>query len=116
MNVRAASVFAIVAALGGCSTVLPTPETIKFSGTGAEFAFEKKGCVLTNGRYTDLSGKGNSRPWMKFIAVTNGGQTVGEWMALCAAVVPNGTSSCEIVGPKKAYYECSNYDQFRLAK
>jgi hypothetical protein len=116
MHKRVASVLAILTALGGCAAVRPTSETIKFSGTGAEFAFEKRACVLTNGKYTDLSGKGNPRPWLKFIAVTNGGQTVGEWTAFCAAVVPGGTSSCDIVGPKKAYYECSNYDKFVLAK
>lgn len=103
-----------VALLAGCATMLPPEETFRFSGDKAEFTFVKSGCVLVRGKYTDRSGKGNTYPYVKFIAVSNSGETVGEWRASCSAVMPNGTSSCDISGPKKAYFECANYHKFSV--
>lgn len=114
MKLKFALAVAAVTILSGCAVLLPPAEVIKFSGTNADFSVVKTGCVLEPGRYTDTSGKGNSYPMVKFIAVTSGGQTVGQWTAFCEAVVPNGTSSCRIVGPKKAAFDCSNYDRYMV--
>lgn len=114
MKLKCAISVAVITALGGCAAMLPPPKTIRFSGEEAKFSFVKTGCVLDSGTYTDLSGKGKSRPMLKFIAVTSAGKTVGQWTAICEAVVPNGTSSCSILGPKKAYYQCDNYDEFMV--
>lgn len=114
MKLKCAIAVAVIAALGGCAAMLPPPETIRFSGENAKFSFVKTGCVLGSGTYTDLSGKGKSRPMLKFIAVTSAGQTVGQWTAFCEAVAPNGTSTCNISGPKKSYYQCDNYDEFMV--
>ena len=100
----------------GCAGMVPTPQVIRFTGQGGELAVEKVGCVIERGRYTDLSGKGNRFPFYKFIAVTNSGETVAQWFASCPAVVPNGTARCTISGPKKAYFECGNYDQFKISR
>lgn len=106
-------IFAAVA-LCGCAGMLPAERKIQFSGSWGEFVFVKTGCVLDDGKYTDRSGKGNRLPLIKFIALTEQGATVGQWYARCDAVVANGTSSCAISGPKKAYYECDNYKKFML--
>jgi hypothetical protein len=105
---------AIMATLGGCASMLPPEETHTFSNSRAKFTFVKSACVIDQGQYTDLTGKGNSHPMLKFIALTSSGATVGQWYALCEAVVPNGTSSCSISGPRKAYFECGNYDKFMM--
>jgi hypothetical protein len=108
------SVSLIIFNLAGCSSMLPPDETRTLSNSRAKFTFVKSACVLGSGQYTDLTGKGNSHPMFKFIALTNSGATVGQWYALCDAVMPNGTSSCAISGPKKAYFECGDYDKFMM--
>lgn len=115
MKLKCALAVAVVAILSGCAVLLPPATVINFTGTKGDFSVVKTGCVLESGRFTDKSGRGNPYPLVKFIAVTNSGQTVGQWTAICEAVVPNGTSNCRISGPKKAAFECSNYDQFMIA-
>lgn len=114
MKLKFAFACAVAVVLSGCAALLPQAETIKFSGRNAELRVVKTGCVLDSGTYTDVSGRGNSHPMARFIAVSNGGQTVGQWTAYCEAVVPNGTSSCKIFGPKKAASECGNYDRYMV--
>lgn len=103
-----------VTGLTGCAAMMPTEETISFSGAIANLTVIKRGCVMEQGQYTDRSGKGKSFPYVKFIAVSNSGETVGEWHASCKAVVPYGTSYCNISGTKKAHFECANYDKYTL--
>ncbi len=103
-----------VVGLAGCAVMAPGNEPYRFSNEKSEFSFVKIGCVLDQGKFTDRSGKGNSYPYIRVIAITNGGETVGQWSASCRAVVPNGSSSCSISGPQKAFFECTNYHTFQV--
>jgi hypothetical protein len=104
-------VFSLIG-LTGCA-VLPQDEQYGFSNASAKFSFVKQGCVIEEGKYTDVSGKGKSRPYIKLIAVTNGGETVAEWSGYCNTVIPNGSSQCRLSGPRKASFQCANYDSYR---
>lgn len=115
MKILKYAAMSCVVLLTACSSMLPTPQIIRFSSDRGELAIEKVGCVIQRGQYTDRSGNGNARPFFKFIAVTEGGATAGQWYASCQAVVPNGTSTCDINGPRKAAFECANYDHFMMA-
>lgn len=113
MNIlKKITLFAAVS-VAGCAGVVQPSQTIRFAGPKAELTIEKKGCELGNARYTDLSGKGSSGSFTKFIAVSDSGITAGQWYASCPAVVPFGSSACRISGPQRAYFECSNYHKFK---
>ena len=64
--------------------------------TGGEFIAMRTGCTIKRGEFVDKSGKGNSSPRFKFIAVNGQGKTIGEWVASCQAVAPNGRSDCQV--------------------
>ena len=104
---------ALAMTLQGCAPMVTPVESVDFAGSTFRLSIEKHGCVLGPGRYTDLSGKGNSMPALRFIALDASDNTVGEWYASCEAVVPNGSSICRINGPKRAHFECSNYAKYR---
>lgn len=109
----------IAATVQGCATGVLKEEKIRFSGDKSEFIFVKSGCFLKSGQFTDRSGQGKSFPLIKFIAVSDGGKTIGEWRAFCRAVAPNGTSDCDIRGEGRAYdggggMGCPDFQNFRI--
>ena len=111
-------VIALATTLQGCATGVLKPETLRFSGENYELAFVKSGCLLKEGQFTDRSGKGNSFPYIKFIAVSDSGKTIGQWYASCKAVAPNGVSDCNISGSGSAYeggggMGCPDFQKFR---
>lgn len=102
-----------LATLAGCVT-LPEEKVISFSNASAKFSVVKYGCVIEEGKYTDVSGNGKSKPFVRLIALANGGETVAEWTGYCDTVIPNGTSRCQMFGPRKAASQCSNYETYRV--
>lgn len=94
---------------------LPQEEVHSFSNASGKFSFVKLGCVIEDGRYTDISGNGKTNPRIKLLAVTNSGETVAEWYGTCNTVIANGSSQCRMSGPKKASFQCANYDTYRVS-
>ena len=85
--------------LSGCAapiSLIPTP--ITFSNANMTLTVVQTGCGVRTGEYRDLSGKGNSFPYLRFVAIDKAKNTVGEWRASCHAVVANGISQCSISG------------------
>lgn len=115
-NILSVSIIAL--AVLGCAVGAMQERQVRFTGQEAEFSFVKGGCLMKKGQYTDRSGRGRSSPFIKFIAVSDNGQTIGEWKAYCKSVAPNGTSSCEIHGEGTAAtgggMGCPGFQNFRV--
>jgi hypothetical protein len=108
---------AFVALLTGCANL--SPVSLTFESTKMSFMVIKTGCAIRSGEYRDLSGKGNSVPMMRFVAYDESNATVGEWLASCNAVIPNGVSQCKVSGDILVPYTalggpgCPNLKKFR---
>lgn len=90
-----------VLSLQGCLTsvnpmaFMEEPATLAVPG--GEFTAMRTGCTIKRGTFADKSGQGHSAPRFKFIAVNGQGKTIGEWLASCQAVAPNGRSDCQVM-------------------
>jgi hypothetical protein len=71
-------------------------EPITLAVKGGEFKALRAGCTINRGEFTDRAGQMRSAAAFKFIAVSPEGRTIGEWLASCQAVAPNGTSDCKV--------------------
>lgn len=99
MSIRSTAVAtAIILGLAGCSGSMPlVTDPIKLKAGNGEFTAMRVGCLIQRGEYVDQGGRGHPGPAFKFIAVNDAGSTIGEWMARCQAVSPNGMSYCEVI-------------------
>lgn len=101
----------------GCASMLGSQHFTFDTGKG-KLTFVRHGCVLTDGQFTDSTGRGNSFPYFTFISVNANGNTLDEFTASCNAVAGNGTSNCNISGHATfAYYgglACPNLNDFRI--
>lgn len=78
--------------LQGCAI---TPESKhRFEPQDGELAFDRKGCILINAKYTDTSGRGKGLHSYLVIAVSESGETLQSIRMYCNAVEPYGTASC----------------------
>lgn len=101
----------------GCASLLGSQQ-ITFDTKKGELSFVRHGCVLTDAKFTDKTGRGNSFPYFKFISVDANGNTLDEFFASCEAVGGNGSSHCRISGRATfAYYggmACPDLENFRI--
>lgn len=87
----------------GCAVGVLNEQRIKFSDEDAELVVVKRGCLIRRGEYSNRSGRVNSSPSVKFIAVGKGEKKIGEWYASCKAAEPNRTSDCDIMGETNVF-------------
>lgn len=97
---RLAAPVAVTIGLAGCNPTNPMAfreEPVTLAVRGGEFKAMRTGCTIQRGEFTDRGGQIRSAPSFKFIAVSPEGKTIGEWLASCQAVAPNGSSDCKVV-------------------
>ena len=112
---------ALAAILQGCATGTPTGRKVTFDVPDRfEFSFVQNGCVATQGKFTNRTERGYTRPTVSFVAVNRSGHTVGEFIAWCKTVAAHGSSDCEITSPTitvgKTFSGCAEYEEFRVVR
>lgn len=117
-NVKILTAFLLSTILQACATGVLDEKRIKFSDEYGELTVVKRGCLIKRGEYSNRSGRVNSAPSVKFIAVGKGEKKIGEWYASCKAAEPNTTSDCDISGATNVFESggmgCPELLKFRI--